>query len=261
VVVAQCSRTAWRETGKLDGLATMVDAMIGGAPAEMAVIQYGTGEELVSPFVRDADAREKAIHRLGPCDDDNGVTTYDAVEYAQQVLEAHHAKGRRAILLISETRDHGSQTKAETVVEELGRSNIVLDALSFSPLRDETIDDDLKHGGTTSLLNPVSLVYAVVQAMRKNAPKELARMSGGEYLNFQTGKKADRELQGLANHVHNEYQLSFVPRFPAPEGGAATQATLQAFAGLHNITVKVPNYPDATLKHRGSFWVDAPTVK
>ncbi len=252
VVVFQCSRGAIAEMDKLKGLPIMVDELIGDAPAEVAVVKFGSGEDLVSGFVTTPERREAALNSLAPCEDKD-ATVYDAVEYAGQILDAHHAKGRRAVLLISETRDHGSEAKAEHVIEQLSRSNIVLESVSFSPFRDEQVDS-IRGGGTPSALNPIALIQAAVQALRTNAPKTLARLSGGEYINFATQKSFDKGLLTLGNHVNNYYVLSFRPTFPANAAGSS-----QAQPGLHDLTVKVPLYPDAKLGHRSSYWAEGLT--
>jgi VWFA-related protein len=248
VVAVQCSRSAFVEFDKLRGLPVMVDAILGGAPAEVAVEQFGTGEELLAGFTHDEDARNKALNKIAPCDYDGGANIFDAVDYANTLLEAHKATGRRAILLISETRDHGSETKPEVVIHELGRSNTVVYSMAFSPERDEMVDD-LHYGGGGGLL---SLLFSAVQAARKNAAKEFANLSGGEYINFRTQKSFDNGLNTLANKAHNFYLLSFVPRFPA-DASANTSAS-----GLHKITVKIPEYPKATVHFRESYWMTGP---
>lgn len=254
VVVFQCSRGVVEEMNKLRGLPIMVDEIIGDASAEVAVVKFGTGEDLVSKFVATPERREAALNSLSPCEDKD-ATIYDAVEYAGQILEAHHAKGRRAILLISETRDHGSDAKAEHVIEQLTRSNIVLEAVSFSPFRDEQVDA-LKHPGSTSAAGEViSLIQAAIQSLRTNAPKTLARFSGGEYINFASQKSFDKGLLTLGNHANNYYALSFRPTFPADATGSSL-----AQPGLHNLTVKVPLYPDAKLGHRSSYWAEGVTT-
>jgi VWFA-related protein len=248
VVAVQCSRSAVAEFDKLRGLPTMIDAIAGDAPAEVAVIEFGTGEDLMTGFTRDINVRNQALAKLAPCDD-GGDNIFDAVDYANTLMEAHHAQGRRAVLLISETRDHGSETKAETVIHELGRSNTVVDAVAFSPGRDEMVDD-LHYGGGGGIL---SLLVMSVEAVRKNAPKEFARLSGGEYINFATQKGFDKGMVTLSNHVHNFYMLSFVPRFPPDMAGSSLAAP-----GLHKITVKIPDFPSATIRHRESYWANAP---
>ena len=236
------------EGPKIRGLATMVDAIVGGAPAEVAVADFGTEPELLSGLTADPDKRERAFAQLQPCDDDGGVGTYDAVAYGNRILERAHAPGRRVILLVSETRDHGSLSKPAKTIEALNRSNTVVDAVAFSPARDEVTEDAKTADGATGGI--VGLVLMAVQALRKNAPKEFARETGGEYINFSNEKGFDRSLNTLANRIHNGSQLSFVPHFPQGSDGAAP--------GLHALKGRVPKYPDAVIEHREAYWNELP---
>ena len=242
VVVMQCSRSAFREGPKIKGLATMVEAIVGGAPAQVAVVAFGTEPELLTGLTADPDKRAQAFAQLQPCDDD-GVSTYDAVAYGRWLLERAHAPGRRAVLLVSETRDHGSVAKAGETIESLHRANVVVDAVSFSPGREELSEEMRTSDGVA---NSIRLISMAVQAVRKNAPKEFARETGGEYVQFSSEKGFDRSLNTLANRMHNSYQLSFVPRFPSGSAGSTP--------GLHAIQVRVPKYPDATVRFREAYW-------
>lgn len=238
VVAIQCSRSADAQAENLRGLPAMVEAMIGGAEQETAVVSFGTEPELLGNFSANPDRVHSMLKQYKPCDDDGGASIYDAVDYAAKMLETRDPHRRRAILLISETRDHGSLTKAQDAVARLGKSNIVVDAVAFSPGK-TAILDDLKHNRGESG-GAIGLIFMAVQAVRKNAPKEFAKLSGGEYINFTTQKGFDRSLNGLTNHVHNGYLLSFQPH------GDTT-------AGMHRITVEVPDYK-STVRHRESYW-------
>ena len=249
VVLVQCSRTAFREGPKIHGLGTMVDAIVGGAPGQVAVVSFGTEPELLTGLTADPDKREQAFNKLQPCDDDGGAGIFDALAYGRWLMDRAHAPGRRVILLVSETRDHGSLAKAASIIESLNRSNTVVDAVSFSPGRDALTEDLESADGAAG--GVVGVAVMALQAARKNAPKELARETGGEYINFSSEKGFDRGLNTLANRVHNGYQLSFVPHFPVGAPGAAT--------GLHTMHVHVPKYPDAVIEHRASYWASDPS--
>ncbi len=252
-IVVQCSRAANVEWDKIKGLPTMVDAMIGGAPSHVAVIDYGTEPELLTGFTKLPDRRNLALSELQPCPDDSGAATLDAIAFANKLFERDNPSGRRVILLVSETRDHGSKIKPEAMIRALGRSNVLIDAVAFSPGRDSIVED-LKHqdGASGGI---IGLVLMAVQALRANVPKEMARQSGGEYINFGSAQKFDHGLNGLANRVGNYYLLSFQPRFPPPPEGEP-----EKYAGpLHRISVKVTDYPDAVVRHRESYWADPPS--
>jgi VWFA-related protein len=242
VIAVQCSRSAVMEYAKIQGLATMIDGIAGDAPREVALVSYGAEPELLGDFSSDPDKLRLALNDLQPCDD-TAAATLDAVAYSTTLLEARKNHYRHAILLISESRDHGSTAKPAKVIADLGSSNTVVDAVTFAPGRNEIVSD-LKHGGGSG---PIGLLVMAVNAVKKNAAKELAALSGGEYLNFTSQKSFDNNLHQLSNHIHNYYLLSFQPH--------ADPGTMP---GLHSLRVKIPDYPDARIRTRESYWSGSP---
>ena len=240
VVVVQCSRSAGYEYPKLGGLGAMIDGIAGDAPREVAIVTYGSAPLLLGKFSNSVDAMARALAQLEPCDDPD-ASTLDAVAYATRLLEARQNHYRHAILLISETRDHGSTAKPAEVVAALGRTNTVVDAVAFGPGKTEVMSD-LKYGGGSG---PIGLLVMAVNALKKNAAHELAALSGGEYINFTTQRGFDEGLHQLSNHVHNYYLLSFQP--PAGANG-------EPASGMHRIRVHIPDYPDARVRFRESYF-------
>jgi VWFA-related protein len=240
VVAIQCSRSAAVEFQKTGGLATMIDAITGGAPSEVAIVSFGDEPELDGDFTSDPDAMRTALSQLQPCDDP-GAATLDAVDFSAKLLEKRNNHYRHAILLISESRDHGSKIKPEKVVAELGRTNSVVDSVAFSPGKTEILRD-LKYGGGSG---PIGLLIMAVNGLKHNAPKELSALSGGEYINFDTQNEFDNGLGRLSNHIHNYYLLSF-------------QSPADAAPGMHSLKVKIPDYPEAEIRTRESYFVGNP---
>ncbi len=241
VVVVQCSRSAMVEYGKIEQLPTMIESLTGAAPHEVALVRYGSHPQLVQPFTHKTEKVNAAMSGMGPCDDQNAATM-DALSYAAAILENRDPRSRRAILLISETRDHGSLVKEADVIAQLGRNNIVVDSFAFSPFRDD-MKDELKPGHGAGLFGTaMNLLFAAVNALKQNVPKTVARLSGGEYDNFGTKRGFEDGVGRLTNRIHNYYLLSFT--LP----GTAT-------AGLHDLRVTVPDYPEATIRARRTYWV------
>ncbi len=252
VVAVQCSRAAIMEAERTRGLGAMIDDLVGGAPHEVALISYGSEPQLLTNFTARPEKLGAAIAQMQPCEDDGGAAHLDAVAFANHLFELRDQeiaanprikRYRHAIVLIGETRDHGSKAKPADVIASLGRSNTVLDAVSFSPGKTEILND-LHYGGGSG---PMGLLVMAVNALRKNVPHTLASLSGGEYTNFTTQNGFDAGLHRLSNHVHNYYLLSFQP----PTGNAP---------GMHKLEVKIPDYPDAQIRTRMSYYAgDAPT--
>ena len=243
VVLVQCSRSAVMESAHIAGLATMIDSIVGGAPHQIAVVSYSENPTLLGNFSSDTAGTADALAQLTPCDD-SAAATFDAVAYATKLLEARDDHNRHVILLVSETRDHGSKTKAAEVIAALGRTNTVVDSVAFSPGKTEILND-LHYGGGSG---PIGLLVMAVNALKKNVSHELAALSGGEYINFATRNSFDEGMLQLTNRIHNYYLLSFQPK-SGPDGNPST--------GMHSIRVSVPDYPNARLRFRESYFSGA----
>ena len=146
------------------------------------------------------------------------------------------------LLLISETRDHGSQAKVEDVVAEIGQSSTAVYALAFSPSRSNILDT--MRGNNMNEMNPspdlLAPLIMAAQAMKKNMPKTVASMTGGEYEMFATGKNFDLRMIDFSNHLHSRYLLSIEPKSP--------------HAGLHTLRVRLRDAQGGTVLARGSYW-------
>ena len=250
VVVIQCSRDAIRQFDNMRGLTAMIDDLTGGAPRQVAVVSFGSDINLIGDFTSDPAQLADNLRQVEPCEQ-SGANSLGAVDYANHMFDDNPvtaaSRNRRAILLISETRDHGSHIRPEVVVANLGRSNTVVDAVSFEPGKTEILDS-LLHGQMGP--GPVGLIVSAVSALKKNVPSTLASLSGGEYFNFGTRSSFDKGIHSLANHIHNYYLLSFQPTGLKGEPAAP---------GLHRITVKIPDYPDARIRTRLTYYAgDAP---
>jgi VWFA-related protein len=243
VVLVQCSRSAIMESAHIAGLATMIDSIAGGAPRRIAVVSYGENPTLLGNFSSDAGETADALAQLTPCDD-SAAATFDAVAFATKLLEARDDHNRHVILLISETRDHGSKTKAAEVIAALGRTNTVVDSVAFSPGKTEIINDLHYRGGSGT----IGLLLMAVNALKKNVSHELAELSGGEYINFTTRNGFDAGMLQLTNHIHNYYLLSFQPK-SGSDGNPSP--------GMHSLRVSVPDYPSARLRFRESYFSGA----
>ena len=247
VVVVQRGRRAAAEFPRMQGLRTMLDPLFALGTARVAVLEFDSHVEIMRNFTKDASLIEDDLRNLQPGDD--GVVILDAVKSAVNLLSQEPQERLRVLLLISETRDHGSRTKVEDAVAAIGQSNAVMYALAFSPALSNILDTgrgtnkNEMHEG----VNFLDLMYRTVQAMRKNVPSAIASMTGGEYELFATRKKFEVRVNDFTNHLHSRYLLSFAPKNPRP--------------GLHQIRVRLraqsPNAVDGTVLARTSYWAEA----
>jgi VWFA-related protein len=253
VVAVQCGRRADFELPRMKGLRAMLDPLMEQPGNKIGLVAFDSQVHALENFTSSDDALKQDFRSLQP--GDGGAAILDAVDYSVKMLEEVPKDRKRVLLLISETRDHGSRTATiDDVIKAIGNSNTVVYTLAFSPSKSNVLDTlkgnnnwDL-HRETTevhmdpSLLAPFMLA---AQAMRQNTAKAIAAQSGGEYVMFASGKDFEARMNGFSNHLHSRYLLSFQPSRPRP--------------GLHQLTVKLKEQGTSTVLARGSYWAQGST--
>jgi VWFA-related protein len=241
VLAIQRGRRAHYEFPRIHGLSAMLDPMLEAGLGRVAIVEFDSKVELVQDF--SSDSERTAGNLRGLQAGDGGAAILDAVGYSVRLLEKAPKERQRVLLLISETRDHGShEARVDDVVAEIGQSNTAVYALAFSPSRSNVLDTMRGNnlGEMHEGVNFLDLGYRLGQAMRKNIPETIASMTGGEYEWFATGKGLDARMIDFTNHVHSRYLLSIEPKSP--------------HAGFHRIRVRLRNPGDSVVLARSSYW-------
>ena len=238
VVAVEKGRLAALEFDKINRLAPLIDLFLGDGSSEAAFVSFDSKPQLVVPFTKDQDRLGQELKRIEP--GDGGAAILDTVGYSVKLLEDRPKDFRRVLLLISETRDHGShEVDEKRLVEEIGTSNTLVLSVTFSPSK-ALLLHDLKNpdeGAGPDFLAPLIMA---VQAMRKNAARQIALMSGGEYAPFTTERGFEARVQEVAKHARNRYLLSFRPTDNTP--------------GLHVLDVQLTRNLGARVVARASYW-------
>jgi hypothetical protein len=86
--------------------------------------------------------------------------------------------------------------------------------------------------------------FAIMNALRRNAPETVARLTGGEYYTFKDARSLQKAMITVSNHVPNRYVLSFHPQSPHP--------------GVHTLKLELKDYPKLQIEARRSYWAEAP---
>jgi VWFA-related protein len=244
VIAVQCGRRAWREFARMRGLPSMLEPVLSQADTETALVFFDSKLNLAHDFTHNSDVIESALRALEA--GDNGAAILDAVAYSVRLLNQRPEGRQRLLLLISETRDHGSHfAKLDDVVKLIGVANVAVYALPFSPSLSQVLDtergsnrDEAYWGAPPNIQGPLLMARA---AMKKNVSQAIASMSGGEYELFASRKSFETKMTSFSNHVHNRYLLSFEPKSPRP--------------GLHQIRVRLKDPArNETVLFRSNYW-------
>jgi VWFA-related protein len=229
------------EFDKMAKLGPLLDLFLSDGRSEAALVGFDSVPHLIHDYTRSGDEVGEALKHLQP--GNGGDAILDTVSYAVDLLEDQPKEYRRVLLLVSEKRDHGSKhTKPEQLVKKIGRSDVLVLSVSFSPSRAELLHD-IKDSGDDRTMNLFSTVAMIVQAFKKNVAKEVAHMSGGEYTTFTGDKGFEQRVVDAAKHARNRYLITFSPSSPTP--------------GLHTIRVQTAQDYGARIVARANYWLAA----
>jgi VWFA-related protein len=232
------------EFDKLAKLGPLLDLFLSDGKGQAALVGFDSRPHLIHDFTHTSEEINRALKELQP--GDGGDAILDTVSYAVDLLQTQPKEYRRVLLLISEERDHGSKhTKPPQLIRKIGQSDVLVLSVSFSPVRAELLHD-IKDNGDNRMMDPVSTLFMVVQAFKKNVTKEVAHMSGGEYNTFTADKGFEKRVVESAQHARNRYLITFSPTDPTP--------------GLHTIRVRLAQDYGAHIVARANYWKEPPAV-
>jgi VWFA-related protein len=229
------------EFDKLAKLGPLLDLFLSDGRGEAALVGFDSKARLIVDYTHSSEDVDAALKHLEP--GNGGSAILDTVSYAVDLLETRPKEYRRVLLLISEERDHGSKhTRPEQLIRKIGRSDVLVLSVSFSPSRAELLHD-MKDSGEDRTLSMMSVLAMTLQAFKKNVAKEVAHMSGGEYTTFTGDKRFEQRVAEAARHVRNRYLITFSPSDPSP--------------GLHAIKVRTAEDYGARIVARADYWMAA----
>jgi VWFA-related protein len=206
---------------------------------------------------------------------DHGAAILDGLGFSVNLLRQQPAAYRRAILLISETADHGSQTKLEEALHAVSGTNTAIYSMAFSSAKSAAGHEAalIMHDSTPEpsggcmakdpnnpeqnrlkqafdclglLAPPLRLAkmaaIAATESLQSNAAESVAQLTGGEYFKFTDARSLERGVLSISHHLPNRYVLSFYPLKPHP--------------GFHSIGLRLKDYPKLVVQARNGYWAD-----
>ncbi len=219
------------------GLGAMLTALVDETHGEAAVVTFDSEPRLFQDFTEDSDKLSQRLRLLTPGDD--GAAILDAVGYSLKLLDPR--KGRHVLILVSESRDHGSRVETlSAIVQKLTLKDTIVYSVTFSPARSQ-----LLHGFTepveTTKMNLLAPIQMAIEGMQKNVAEGLSNLSGGDSLKFKTRRSFESDLAFINTDIPNRYLLSFQPKDAKP--------------GPHTLTVRLRNRNDKIeIRARNAYW-------
>jgi len=227
---------------KIRKVGIMIPEAVVGANGEAAVLQYDDEIRVTQEFTRNPDAIKQAFLAVKPSGSIDG-RMLDAVDKALDMVNSRQGMRRAAILVIGESKDRGSKTKLDTLLDKLQRSGTTVYGLSYSayltPFTTSASEYQAANGGY-----PTDYIFAIKQLARlakRNAMEALVTTSGGRHLSFETKGKLENDLLALGKEVHSRYYISFTP----VETGEPV---------FHRLKISIQGNTSAVVHARPGYW-------
>jgi VWFA-related protein len=242
-----------------------------GPSGEGAVLSYDDSVNRLLPFSKDNDKIEKTIANLKP--GNSGARLYDALSTAVGLLRDRPMERRRAIIVVGEASDSGSEEKLGQILREAQLSNIVIYSVGLSttaaglrsqptqsgpapatppgtfggppmPGTAQTPTSQQQYGGNIDLLGLAEWAVRNATAVVKDRPLEVAATAtGGTYQSVFRDSKIENAVDAIGGELNSQYMLSYRP-------------TGSDSPGYHQIKVTV-NRSGVKVRTRPGYYLEA----
>jgi VWFA-related protein len=315
VVVIEIGGAGAREFNKYSSiappLAPMLESIVGNVPHKVAVVAFDSQPTLLEDFTPDIDAAADAIRTLTPgCSrqhhldncaapsaihnvglGDNGAAILDSLGFSVDLLRKQPLEYRRAILLISETLDRGSQLKLEDALREISDTNTVIYSVGYSTGKSEAAhygarelptqpgglwmenhhpnppngcmgkdpdeDPDATHN------KAVQAYDCLTQLVPPLALAKMAAIAASDGLRRNIPETVARLTGGeyfkLSDPKNLERDLATISNH-MPNRYILSFQPQSPHPGFHTIGLQLKNYSDLEVTARSSYWADAEVV-
>ncbi|MFN0167951.1 MAG: VWA domain-containing protein [Bryobacteraceae bacterium] len=265
VVAVQSSSLSAAALEKVRKIGGMIQPLITGEHGCAAVLAFAQRVEWRQHCTSDSDAVAWAIGHLQP-DEGKDACLLDAVREATKLLRGRN-NVRRVLLLISESRDRGSESDLDNVVIAAQSAGVTVYAATYSAFltgfttKSSEVSTPRQPRGPKERDRPpvgppgreeialppreqrVDILGGLgeLRRLRKtNTTQVLTSETGGAILPFNRQGTLEGAIEKLGAELHTQYLLSFTPDAPS--------------AGYHRLQVRVVREGEYRVRARPGYW-------
>jgi len=243
-----------------------------GPSGEAAILSYDYGIGRLLPFTMDHDKIEKTVSGLEP--GNSGTRLYDALSQAVELLSDRPAERRRAIIVVGDASDGGSEEELGEVLRQAQHANVVIYSVGLSPMAAalrappsqaaplqitpqgtfgsgptfpgtaQTPTSEQQYRGNIDLLGLAEWAVRNVKGVVKDRPLEVAATAtGGTFQSVAGDRTIEKAVDAIGGELNSQYILSY-----RPVGSDV--------AGYHQIKVTVDR-PGTKVRTRPGYYLEA----
>ena len=250
VVAVQASANMAKLLPDIQKIGSLFTGLVLGENGELAVLSFDHRIQTMTEFTSDPDKISNAFKAIKIGSTPNHVN--DAAMKGVNMLRTRDKARRRILLLISETRDNGSQMTVRDVLTEAEFKDITVYAVEVShlltsltsqhePPRPNAIPPEARHlPAASSAPRPPtrSKTWETTRPSSKRSSPRSKRSSsqirkksipstpGGREYSYMTQKGLQKAIADIGDEIHSQYLLTYLPNNPED-------------AGYHEIEVRI----------------------
>lgn len=255
-------------------IGNLIAPLVIGDQGEAAVVAYDSRVRTLQDFTSNPDLITQAVKKVSPGSNNNRIV--DAAVESARMLSHRPQNRRRIILMICETRDLGSESRAREALIDLQLGNIVFYAVDMSrfvttltappeeprplsqpptaynlpggvPSTPTTVAQTFGGNGGRAEFMPLMIeILKDVKYIFKDNPVELfTKGTGGSEFGYVRQRGLEEAIAKIGDELHSQYIITYSPNNKL-EGG------------FHQILVEVERRPDVKkVLTRPGYWLAA----
>jgi VWFA-related protein len=287
VIAVETGGAGAEQLDKYRHLATTIESVAGGAPHKVAVVTFENKPTLLQDFTSNPNVVDFTIRGLAEGNRTHGGAILDALAFSVDLLRQQPPEYRRAILLLSETIDHGSHIKMADALRAISDTNTTIYSVGFSSpksdVRHYTSEELPTVRNGTTLTNPNTQNPGGCMAKDPNADPESSQNKLSQTYDC-LGQLAPplaiikiaaiAAVEGMhRNAPETVAHLTGGEYFPFSSTRNLESALLtisnhipnryvlsfqpkSPHPGLHSIELRLKEHPELVVMARRSYWVD-----
>jgi len=263
VIAVQSSGISSAVLAKVRKIGAMIQPLITGERGCAALVSFDRRIDWLQECTNDPDALARAFYRLKP-GEPKSARMLDAIHDSVEHLR-NRQNVRRILLLISESRDRGSETALETTALETQSAGVTVYAATYSAFKTgfTAKSPDYEAGPTppespspskgpmtphgeapmppTAQRGDILGAFGELARLGKTKTTEvLANSTGGTAFPFTRQRGLEDAIEKLGAELHTQYVLSFPPDATTP--------------GYHHLEVRVTRAGEYRVRARPGYW-------
>jgi VWFA-related protein len=274
IIAVQSSGISAAVLEKVQKIGAMIQPLITGDRGCAGLVSFDERVRWLQDCTTDPDALDRAFDELRPMlrpGEDKEARMLDAVQSAVEHLR-RRPNARRVLLLISESRDRGSETALDVDTVAAQSAGVTVYAATYSalktaftsklpvsqprrPLKPRQPSDELGtlNGNPPGRNNPwpktppaeqqvdaLGGIGELARLYKTNATEVLTKGTGGTIFPFTRQKALAEAIEKLGAELHMQFVVSFVPEVSAP--------------GYHTLEVRLGRPGESRIRARPGYW-------